>query len=52
LKPGKKGAKHIDETAKEQVEHILDKHVPTPFADDAKKEILQILKKAETELLA
>jgi len=47
----KKGSKSIDEVAKEKVKEILATHKVEPIPEDVEKEISQILKRAEAELL-
>lgn len=47
----KKGAKPIDEVAKEKVKEILATHKPAPIAEKVQGEISQILKRAEAEFL-
>ena len=47
----KKGSKLIDEVAKEKVKEILATHKVEPIPEDVEKEISQILKRAEAELL-
>jgi len=47
----KNGSKSIDKVAKEKVREILATHKPEPIPEDVEKEISQILKRAEEELL-
>jgi len=47
----KNGSKPIDKVAKEKVREILATHKPEPIPEDVEKEISQILKRAEAELL-
>jgi len=47
----RKGSKSMDKVAKEKVREILATHKPDPIPEDVKKEISQILKRAEAELL-
>jgi len=47
----KKGSKSMDKVAKEKVKEILATHKPEPIPEDVEREISQILKRAEAELL-
>ncbi len=47
----KKGSKSVDKVAKEKVKEILATHKPEPIPEDVEREISQILKRAEAELL-
>jgi len=47
----KKGSKSVDKVAKEKVREILATHKPEPIPEDVEREISQILKRAEAELL-
>ncbi len=46
-----KGSRPLDEIAHEKVKEILATHKPEPLPEDVEKEISQILKRAEAELL-
>jgi trimethylamine--corrinoid protein Co-methyltransferase len=45
------GSRSLDEVAKEKVREILATHKPAPLPEDIEREISQILKRAEAELL-
>jgi len=47
----KKGSKSMDEVAKEKIKEILATHKPEPIPEDVEREISQILKRAEADLL-
>ncbi len=45
------GSRSLDEVAKEKVREILATHKPAPLPEAVEREISQILKRAEAELL-
>lgn len=47
----KKGSKSMDKVAKEKVKEILATHKPEPIPEEVEREISQILKRAEADLL-
>ncbi len=50
-KAGKEGVKPLQEAAKDAVKKILKEHVPEPLEKDAEKELSQVVKDAERQLM-